>query len=48
MTLADIAVCVHFVSLKMSGVAVHKKTWPLLAEYVDRILDHPAFKKVLA
>jgi glutathione S-transferase len=48
LTLADIAIGVHFVSLKMSGGAVDKTTWPLLAEYVDRILEQPAFKKALA
>jgi len=48
MTLADIAIGVHFVSLKMSGITVNKKVWPVLAEYVDRILEQPAFKKVLA
>jgi glutathione S-transferase len=48
MTIADIAVVVHFVSLKMSEVEVNKQKWPRLAEYVERVLDQPAFKKALS
>lgn len=47
LTIADIAVANHFVSLKMAGIAIDEKQWPLLSQYVGRVLALPSFQKAL-
>lgn len=47
LTIADIAVANHFVSLKMAGIAIDEKQWPLLSQYIDRVLALPSFQKAL-
>lgn len=47
LTVADLAVANHFVSLKLSGVTLDGQKWPKLHAYVTGILAEPAFVKVL-
>lgn len=47
LTIADIAVANHFVSLKLANVPVDEVKWPLLTKYINRVLEIPSFKKVM-
>ena len=44
-TAADIAIAVHFVSLKKSSVTVDIKKWPNLVAYIERMLIRDSFSK---
>lgn len=47
MTIADIAVATHLVSLKLLQVEIDANHWPELSAYFQRILEEPSFKNVL-
>jgi len=47
LTLADIAVCGLFVSMKHSGVICDAAKWPTLAAYIERVQAQPIFQKVI-
>ncbi|MBA3237929.1 MAG: glutathione S-transferase family protein [Parachlamydiaceae bacterium] len=47
LTVADIGVSTHLISLKLLLVEIDAKRWPLLSAYLQRILNEPSFKKVL-
>lgn len=48
LSLADLAVCTHFVNLAHAGVKVDAARWPKLAGYVAQILARPSFEKLVA
>lgn len=47
LSVADLAVANHFVSLKLSQVHLDAQKWPKLHAYITNILAEPAFVKVL-
>lgn len=47
LSVADLAVANHFVSLKLSKVHFDQIKWPRLSAYLDRVFAVPAFKKVV-
>ena len=47
LTVADIGVATHLISLKLLNVEIDSKKWPEVAAYLKRILEEPSFKKVL-
>lgn len=47
LTLADIAVCAIFLSMKHSQVECSASKWPALAAYIERIHALPFFEKVI-
>ena len=47
LSIADIAVVNHLVSLKLSGVVIESSRWPQLARYVQGMLEEPVVKKVV-
>lgn len=47
MTVADISVGTHLVTLKLLQVEVDSKRWPKLSNYFHQLLEEPSFKKVL-
>lgn len=44
LTIADISVIQHFVSLRQSKIELRQSEYPLLSQYVDRVLAHPSIK----
>lgn len=44
LTIADIAVIQHFVSLRHSKMELSAREYPLLSQYVERVLAHPSIK----
>lgn len=48
LTIADIAITTHFVSLQLAKVELNAKQWPKLAAYIDGILKEEAFAKALS
>ncbi len=43
-SIADIAVCTHFVNFHHAGEKIDVAHWPQLARYVNTILARPSFK----
>lgn len=48
LSIADISVANHLVSLKLTGINIDAKKWPSLARYEEEILKEPAFKAVIS
>lgn len=48
LSIADIAIVTHFVSLKKADYTLDAKRWPNLAKYVERVLARDSFAKHLA
>jgi glutathione S-transferase len=46
-SIADIAVCTHFVNLRHVGVLVDGTRWPKLAAYVARVHGRPSFNALI-
>jgi glutathione S-transferase len=47
LTVADIGVSTHLISLKLLNIEIDSKQWPEVAAYLKRILEEASFKKVL-
>lgn len=47
LSIADLAVANHFVSLKLTDVKIDGNKWPLLMAYLERVYSEPSFKKVM-
>lgn len=47
MTIADIGVATHLVSLKLLGLKIDSGRYPKLSAYFENILEQPSIKKVL-
>jgi glutathione S-transferase len=46
-SIADIAVCTHFVNFLHAGETLDAKRWPQLARYTGAILARPSFKAMI-
>lgn len=46
-TVADIAVANHFVSLRLAGVSFDEQRWNLLSQYLKNVFEEPSFKKII-
>lgn len=42
-TVADIALVVHFIDLKIAGESISAERWPKLVSYIDRVSKRPSF-----
>jgi glutathione S-transferase len=47
LTVADVGISTHLISLKLLQVEVDAKRWPGLSAYLQRIMNEPAFKKAI-
>lgn len=47
LTIGDIGVATHFVSLRLSDVQIDKARWPHLFNYSVRVLNEPIFQKLM-